>query len=444
MTHPPHRRNLLEGDVAPHLRRLALPIMWGLMALGTFSVIDTFFISRLGTGALAALGFTLPAVMFFMGVIFGMSVGVSSVVSRACGEGEWDRVRRLSTDALALTAVIATAAAIVGSLCIDAVFARMGAGPALLPEIGRYMAAWYIGMPFLAVMMISNAIMRATGDTKLPSFIMVSMAALNACLDPCFIFGLGPFPRLGMPGAAVTLATTYVVTCALALYMLAFKRRLVLPTLFHAGSTAAWRRILHVGVPAIASNMISPISAGIITWMAAGIGHETVAALSVAERIEGPALMIFYAMSGGVAIFAGQNFGAGNYGRIQQVVGVASRYALTWGALVAAAFWLLAPLLPHVFTSDARVIADTTLYLCIVPVSYGTMGMMVAANAALNAMGKPLPATVLIFLRTFGLYVPLAFLGRARFGFAGILAALCVTNITIGALSFLWNKRAAR
>lgn len=418
-----------------------MPLIWGLASIAMFSVVDTFFISRLGTQALTALGFTLPVVMFCMGVIFGMSVGVSSVISRACGEGDWEKVRRLSTDAMTLTAVIVTSAALLGCLFVEHVFAYMGAGPAILPVIGHYMMTWYAGMPFLALMMIGNSIMRATGDTHTPSRIMMLTAVMNVCLDPLFIFGVGPFPRLGLAGAAATLTTTYVTTCAIAFYILIKRRNQLAPVLVHPDLTAAWKRILHVGVPAIVSNLVSPLSAGIITWMAAGTSVESVAALGIANRIEGPALMILYAISGGISIFAGQNFGAGNFGRIQEAVNVATRYALIWGAFLTGLFWFLAPILPHYFDTNPVVVGNTALYLHIVPISYGALGAMLAANASLNATGKPIPATILIFLRTFGIYVPLAYVAREHWGFAGIVAALSVTNFVIGTASFLWNKR---
>jgi len=439
----PHRKNLLEGDVAPHLRRLAFPLMWGMFAMTAFGIVDSLYISRLGTSALAALGFTMPLVMFFMGIIFGLSVGTMSVLSRAYGEGDFDRVRRLATDSLVLTTILVAASAIVGYFLIDHIFLLMGASREILPLIHHYMAIWYGGMTFLSIQLIGNSCIRATGDTAFPSMMMTLSAVISICLDPFLIFGWGPFPEMGLTGAAVTVAVAYVMTATASLYFLVFRKKILLARVFHEGTVASWKKILHVGIPSIISNMIAPLSAAIVTWMVADLGKEAVAALGIATRIEGSAILVFYSLGAGVSIFTGQNFGAGNYGRIGEITNIAAEYSLAWGAAIAALLWIFAERISLFFDGHALVIAYITQYLRIVPISYGAMGIMVTANAALNAMGKPLPATALVLLRAFVIYIPLAWLAEKHYGFSGILMALAFTNIAVGSVSYLWNKNAA-
>ena len=130
------------------MHSLSLPLMWGMLAMTAFSVIDTLYISRLGTSALAAIGFTMPMVMFFMGIIFGLSVGTTSVIARAYGEGDFDKVRRLATDSMVMTVLIVAVSAVAGYTLIDRIFGMMGANPEILPLIHHYMAIWYCGMMF--------------------------------------------------------------------------------------------------------------------------------------------------------------------------------------------------------------------------------------------------------------------------------------------------------
>lgn len=439
----PHRYNLLEGDVAPHLRRLSFPLMWGMSALSVFNVVDIFYISQLGTSTLAALAFTIPMVMLFMGIIFGLSVGTTSVLSRAYGEGNFEKVQRLATDSLVLTALLTSTAALIGFFLIDHIFILMGATPEILPLIHHYMAVWYWGMAFIGIMMVGNACIRATGDTHFPSMIMVAAAMINICLDPFLIFGWGIFPRMELAGAAMTMVIAYMLTSIVCLYVMVFKKKILCTQIFHAGTVQAWQKILHVGVPSIISNLISPISAAVITWMAADLGKEAVASLGVATRIEGLAVLIFYALGAGVSIFTGQNFGAGNYGRINEITRHAARYALIWGVIIAAVLWIFARDIPLFFDDHPLVVSYTAQYLHIVPISYGAMGILIISNAALNAMGKPFPATTLILLRAFILYIPLAYLAEKYYGFLGILAALTVTNFLVGGMSYLWNKKTA-
>lgn len=438
------RPSLLEGDVGGHVRRLALPLAWGLLAMTSFTVADTYFISQLGTKPLAALGFCIPVVMFFMGIIFGLNVGTSSVVSRLYGSGDMEKVRELSTDAISLAVVMIAVASIIGHYSTHAIFTLMGAKKDLLPLIEKYMSIWYVALPFISLTMMGNAVCRATGDTKFVSRIMTLLAASNLILDPLLIFGWGPFPRMELAGAPAAHVAASYFTCMVSFYFIIFKKKVIDPRkFFHAGVFRSWARIMHVAIPSVISNQIAPISAAIITWMAAGFGKEAVAALGVAGRLESIATLIFYATGAGVSIFAGQNYGAGNFGRIQEAMKIGSKYAMCWGLFVAGLFWAFAREIPALFDKNADVIAYTAQYLHWVPISFGAMGAMIVANAALNAMGRPIPATMLILLKAIILYVPLAYVLQKYMGFTGILIALMATNFVVGIISYIWGRKVA-
>jgi len=437
----PHRKTLLEGDVPPHLLRLALPLALGMLALNAFSLVDTWFISQLGTRYLAALGFCIPVMMLYMGVIFGMNVGTSAALARVYGEGDMEKFSRVATDALTLGAVVITAAAALGFMLIVPMFRLLGAGDGLMPLIWKYMAIWYCGLPFLGMMMIGNACIRATGDTRFPSAMMISLSVVNAVLDPFLIFGWGPFPRLELTGAAVTMVVSSYIMAVISMWFLIFRKQVLVAPVWHKGIFDSWKRIMHVAIPSMISNQISPISAAIITAMAAGFGKEAVAALGVATRIESMSTLVFYSLGAGLSIFAGQNFGAGNYGRIYEAVRAAIKYALCWGVFIAGVLWLAAYRIPLFFDSNENVVNYTGKYLHWVPLTYFALGVMIVYNAKLNAIGRPFRATALILLKAIVLYVPLAWYFQGKMGFEGILLALVVTNLLVGAISVLWNRR---
>ncbi|MCK4945927.1 MAG: MATE family efflux transporter [Alphaproteobacteria bacterium] len=436
------RKNLLEGGVAPHLRRLVLPVMLGTLAIEAFRIIDTLYISRLGTSALAALGFVMPVVMFFMGIIYGLSIGNMSVLSRVFGEGDFNKVRRLATDSFVLTVVFVFVFAITGYFLIDPIFRLMGAEGETLQMIHHYMIVWYCGMIFLSIVMIGNSCIRATGDTRIPSIIMTSAAVINICLDPFLIFGWGIFPKMGFQGAALSQIATYSLMSAVSLYFLIFRKRLLMSVLFHRGSVESWKRILHVGFPFIISNLLVPLALAVITWIAAGLGKEAVAALGVSMRIESISVMIFFSLGASVLIFTGQNFGAGNYGRVSEIRNIAAKYAQIWGFMIAVVLWIFAERISLFFNDDPLVFSLVVQYLRIVPISYVAFGILVIYNAALIGMGRPLPAVFLNLLRAFALYVPMAWIAGKYYGFTGILLALALTNVIIGIISHLWNKKA--
>lgn len=440
----PPKFSLLEGDIAPHLRRLSIPLAFGMLSITLFNVADTYFISRLGTLELAALGFTMPVAMFFLGITYGMSVGTASVISRVYGEGNLAKVRQMSTDAIIMAAVVSIGAALAGIATIELIFPILGAGDTLMPMIREYMWVWYLGLPFFGVMIVGNSCMRALGDTAYASMIMTMMSVLSLLLDPLLIFGWGPFPKLGLTGAAATQVLAYALTCAYSLYSLIHRKQALSPALWHEGTVASWQRFMHVALPSIFSNQIAPISAGIITWMAAGYGKEAVAALGVASRIEGVCVLIFYAIAAGVSIFSGQNYGAGNFGRIAEACRIGMRNTIIVGLALAVMIWPFAYDIPHFFDTNPAVIDKAAQYLHWVPVSFGAMGALVVVNAALNAMGKPMAATVLIIIRMFVLYVPLAWFLQKYYGFLGIVLALTLTNLLAGMISVFARRHFIR
>lgn len=436
--------SLLEGDVGGHIRRLSLPLAWGMLALTSFTVADTFFISKLGTRELAALGFCIPVVMFFMGVIFGLSIATTSVVARQHGTGDREKVRRISTDAMTISTLIILAVSVIGYLTAEPIFRLIGADADLMPMIRQYMALWYVALPFLSAMIVGNSCMRGLGETKYVSHIMTALAVSNIVLDPLFIFGWGPFPHFGFAGAALAHVVACFAVCMFSYYHLIFRFEVVAKgSLVHPGLRDSFKRLMHVALPAILSNQIAPVSAAVITWMASSFGQEAVAALGVASRIDRVSTIIFFSTGTGVAIFAGQNHGAGKFERIREAMEKAGRSAMVWGVFFFAFFWIFAEELALIFDKNPDVVAYTKLYLLWVPVSYGAMGVMILANAVLNAVGRPAPATALVLLRTIVIYIPLAFLLREYFGFTGILIALMVTNFAVGAISYFWNKRIA-
>jgi putative MATE family efflux protein len=437
----PHRKTLLEGDVPPHVLRLAFPLALGMFALNAFSLVDTWFIAQLGTRYLAALGFCIPIIMLYMGVIFGLNVGTSAALARVYGEGDMVKFSRMATDALTLGAVVITAAAVLGFMLIVPIFRLLGAGDGLMPLIWKYMAIWYCGLPFLGMMMIGNACIRATGDTRFPSAMMISLSVVNMVLDPFLIFGWGPFPRLELAGAAVTMVISSYIMAVISMWFLIFRKRVLVAPIWHKDIFSSWKRIMHVAIPSMISNQISPISAAIITAMAAGFGKEAVAALGVATRIESMSTLVFYSVGAGLSIFAGQNFGAGNYGRIYEAVRAATKYALYWGVFIAGVLWLAAYRIPLFFDDNENVVNYTAKYLHWVPLTYFALGVMVVYNAKLNAIGRPFRATALILLKAIVLYVPLAWYFQGKMGFEGILLSLVITNLAVGAIAVLWNRR---
>jgi len=438
------RARLTEGPVGRHLTHMTVPVLFGITTMMAQGLIDTWFLGQVGDRELAAFGFGFPILMIVMSVAIGLGAGTSSVVARAIGAGDHDRAKRLSTDSLFLGFVITLVISIIGILTINPLFRVLGAPPDMLPMIRTFMIILYSGVPLLVVGMIGTASMRATGDTRLPSMLMVIAAILNVILDPIFIFGVGPIPAMGLNGAATAAllarGTIFVGAVYLMRYrldMLSFKK----PDPVELRKS--WADILHVGIPAAGTNVIVPVGAAIITAMIARYGTDAVAGFGVASRVESMMLVIFYAMSSIIGPFVGQNLAAGRERRILRALWLCTVFCVASGLVIAGILALLADFLPRLFSESEAVISVTRLFLWIVPVSYGTYGMVMVMNAAFNGLGRPMPAVWISVARILVLYVPLAIIGGQLYGVVGIFAAYAIANIFSGIGAYIWARNTA-
>ena len=440
-----NQAKLTEGSVGRHLLNMALPVLLGITTMMGQAFIDAYFLGQVGDRALAAHAFSFPILMIVTSVAIGMGAGTSSVVARAIGANDMRRARRLATDSLMLSFLITAAFCILGVLTINPLFRLLGAPEDMIPMIRSFMLILYSGVPFVVVGMVGMASMRATGDTRLPSTLMIMGAVLNVILDPIFIFGLGPVPALGLNGAAVAALIARGVIFIGAIYLLRGRLNMVS---FNRPDPIelrkSWRDILHVGIPAAGTNAIVPIATAIITALIAGYGPEAVAGFGVASRIESLVLVMFYALSAVIGPFVGQNLSVGNQARILESMRLSMLFCVGAGILVAGLLALSANSLPTIFSDNESVIGVARLFLWIAPIGYAGYGLVMTINAAFNGLGKPMPGVVVSLMRTIILYVPLALIGQHYFGIVGIFAAYAAANVITGFVAYAWVKKTIR
>ena len=432
---------LTQGPVGRHLIDMTVPVLFGITTLMAQSFIDTYFLGMVGVRALAAYSFGFPILMIVTSVAIGLGAGTSSVVARAIGAGDHRRAKRLATDSLLLSFLITAVLSFIGILTINPLFRLLGAPEDMIPMISTFMTILYCGVPFLVIGMVGTSSMRATGDTVLPSKLMVAGAILNVALDPIFIFGLGPVPGLGLNGAAIAALLARGLMFAGTIYFLAHRLDMISFKKPQPGEMRrSWRDILHVGLPAAGTNAIIPVGMALVTAMIARYGPEAVAGFGVASRVESMVLVIYYAMSSTIGPFVGQNLAAGKENRIQLALRLCARFCILSGLVIAVVLALLSNLIPALFSDNDAVTSVTRLFLWIAPISYGAYGIVMVVNAAFNGLGTPMPGVMISATRIVVLYVPLAFLGKAMFGIAGIFGAYAVANFLSGLLGYYWAK----
>jgi len=365
-----------------------------------------------------------------------MMMGVSSTV----GSGQREEVKRLGTHSLLLVAGAMAVLSLLGWLTIDPVFTALGASAEVMPLIHSYLDIYYPSVILFTTTMVAGNIMRANGSATIPGVVMTLGAGLHLLLDPFLIFGWFGLPRLELAGAATAMAISRIITVAVLLYYVS-RWNMVLLRDVAAGFVSSCRRILHVGLPAMATQLIGPVSAAIITRLLADYGEVVVAGFGVATRVEAVAVMLLFALSGSIGPFVGQNWGASRPERVKAGLRVTYQFCLVWGLIAALPLLLFGNTIAAWVDDSAQVIGTAAFYLAVVPWSYGLWGVLMMSSASFNALGKPLPSTMLSFTRMFILYIPLALLLESFFGYTGIFVATAVSNGTMGVLGYLWFRR---
>lgn len=434
--------DLGEGSVWGHLLRMTGPMVWAFLAMSAFNMTDTFFVSKLGSGPLAAMSFTFPVVTVIICIARGLGMGASSAIARAIGAGDDHEVRRLATDALILTVMVVGVCAVAGVLTIDWLFALMGAPESLLPMIREYMLIWYLGVALVFIPMTGNHIMRALGNTMIPALVMSAAVVLNLLLDPLLIFGLWGFPRMGMAGAAVATVLSRLVTLVFTLAVLHYKYRLLVfswPGL--AALSDSWRRILHIALPSAANNVLQPLAGGVLTWIAAGFGTAAVAAAGTSAKIQMFCNAIPVAMGLVMVPLIGQNWGKKRYGRVVSTLGAANVFSLIYALLCLGVFAFAARPLARQFSEDPEVVNLICMDLYISLFFSGLLHVSVNAVITLNSIGRPMEAWMAGFVRFIVLTIPLAWLGGRLLGMPGVFWGSGIANGISGLLCLLWMRR---
>jgi putative MATE family efflux protein len=436
---------LTSGPIASTLIGLSAPMLLGILSMMSFNLIDTFFVGRLGTLQLAALSLTFPVAMVVSTFTLGLGVGAMAAISKSIGEGDQSLIRRYTTDSLTLTTLCVIVLAGTGMVTVEPLFRLLGATDATMPFVKQYMCIWYPGMVFFVVPMISNNVLRATGDTLTPSIVMVAGMAINALLDPLFIFGWGPVPRLGIAGAAVASVVGRGLMLAASLWILNFREKLLAPPWpGRAALLSSWKTILGIGLAVAVSNAVIPIAMGIITRIVSQFGPEAVAGFGVATRIEALGFTLIIAMSTGVSPFVGQNFGAKRFDRIEQAIRFSAKFSLAWGAVLCAAFLLFGTPIASLFSANESVIATAGLYLWLVSVSLGLRGVHQIIWTALNVLGRPFDSLALEMILAFGLWIPFSFMGAKIAQITGVFFGLSISSIIAGTIAYVWANRVVK
>ncbi|MCB1556277.1 MAG: MATE family efflux transporter, partial [Alphaproteobacteria bacterium] len=436
------KRDLSQGPIRGHMIRMTIPMIWGILAVIGFQLVDMYFISLLGTRELAAISFTFPVTYFVFAVTMGVSIATSSVLSRLIGRGEWYKVRRIASHALILAAALGGFFSLLGLLFQTPLFRLLGAETHSLPLIRAYMDVWFLGAVFLTLPVVGNAAIRATGSATTPAAIMVLATLINIIFDPLLIFGLFGFPALGLQGAALATVLANLVAAGVGFYVLKVKKDMIVRSSWHGKLFAdSLKRLLVIAVPAGLMQALQPVANAVIIALLAQESAHAVASFGIASRVEAFTMVIVMALSVGMGPILGQNQGAGNGERVSETIRKALGFTMVWSLLTAVILALYARPIAGLFSRDPAVIEPATLYFWIVPASYVLGNLVHVWASAFNALGASRRSFSLIFFKMIALRIPMSIAGGLAGGPPGVFAGIALSNLVSGAGWHFANKR---
>ena len=434
-------KDLTQGKIYKNLYELAWPMTVGILAIMGFNVVDTFFVGQLGTQELAAMSFTFPVVMITGSISLGIGAALSSMLSREYGAKRFDDVKAITTNGLAYALIIVALLTIIGFLTMDPLFRSLGAEGRILILVKQYMRIWYLNVLFVVVPMVGNGAIRATGDTRFPAMVMVVAGGVNLIFDPLLIFGLGPFPRMELEGAALATGISRVFTLAASLYVLHFREKLLeIPFQNMTKTFSHWKDLSKIAIPAALSNAVVPFSMFFITALIAKEGANIVAAFGVGTRIESLVMVLIFGIAAGLSPFIGQNYGGKKYSRVANALASSNMFSLFWVVLAVSVLFLWGEQIVSIFSDDASVTSVVLLYLKIVIPTLCIAGVFYNTASTLNAIGNAKLSLFLTVLQMVVIYIPAALVLGHFYRAEGIFYAAAISNIIAGVTSFFLFK----
>ena len=385
----PATRRLLEGPIAPTLLRLAAPNVVMLLAQVSISILEAYYVGWLGADALAGVSVTFPLVMLMQTMSAGgMGGGVASAVARALGAGRREDASRLVTHAIVIALVMAALFTVVVLGGGGAMYHAMGARDGALAAALAYSNVIFAGAAAVWLFNTLASAVRGTGNMLLPAAVVLGGTPFLVSLSPALIFGWGPFPRLGVTGAALAVVAYYVAGTLVLFVYLASGRSLIRlsPTLRFERSLFA--AILRVGAPSLVNNVMTNLTVVLLTALVGPFGTFALAGYGMGVRLEYLLIPLVFGFGSALVTMVGTNFGAGQRTRARRVA---------WtGALIAAgtteAIGLAAAFFPHawlgLFSNEPAVLAAGAAYLRVVGPAYGFFGLGLALYFASQGAGR--------------------------------------------------------
>ncbi|WP_199458935.1 MATE family efflux transporter [Vibrio owensii] len=425
-----------QPTLAKQLFTMTWPMLFGVLSLMSFQLVDSAFIGQLGILPLAAQGFTLPLQMVVIGIQVGLGIATTAVISKALGANDTRYAKQLGGLVLMIGSVGVAVFGLLIWLLRYPILSLLSAPDTVMPIIDSYWPWWLLSSWVGAVLYFYYSICRANGNTMLPGTMMMVTSGVNLVLDPLFIFTFD----LGINGAAI--AT--IIAFGFGILVVAPRVKKNHWATFQWQDLNVVKSITSIGNimgPAMISQLLPPLSSMLATKLLAGFGTAAVASWALGSRYEFFAIVSVLALTMSMPPMVGRLLGAKNYTDIQSLISIAVKFILGFQLLIAVITFIAADPLALLMTSDAEVTNVLEMHLMIVPISLGSLGVCMLMVSICNALGKSYTALTISALRLFLFFLPCLWIGAQMGGIKGLLIGACLGNIMAGIAAYITYRK---
>jgi len=439
-------RDFTEGHVGEAVILLAIPMVMEMSMESLFAVVDVFFVSQLGADAVATVGLTESMLTIVYSVAMGLCIGAMATVARRIGEKDADGAAIAAVQVVVVGILVSAAMGLVGALNARRLLSLMGAGEALLGESARFTVIMLGGNAAIVLLFLINAIFRAAGDAAIAMRVLWIANLINLVLDPCLIFGLGPFPELGVVGAAVATTTGRSTAVLIQLAVLFSGRgriavgRRHLQLVPHAMWTVC--RLSGTGLLQILINTTSWIG---LVRVISSFGSAAMAGYTIGIRTILFAILPSWGLSNAAATMVGQGLGAGKPDRAERAVWTAGFYNMVFLGIVGLVFVVFTPSIVAIYTDDVAVARHAVNCLRIVSLGFVFYAYGMVLTQSFNGAGDTWTPTWINMACMWLWEVPLAWLLALQLGYgpAGVYVAIMIAFSTLAVVSAVIFRRGA-
>ncbi|MEM6802466.1 MAG: MATE family efflux transporter [Bacteroidota bacterium] len=403
--------DLTKIDLNRAIILLAIPMVFEMIMEGIFAVVDAFFVSRINEAAVATVGLTENVMTIIYSIAIGVSIAAGAMVARRVGEGETEAAAKTAAQAIWLALGLSLLIAIPGVFFAEDILRLMGGEEEVVQQGANYTRIMFGGNAVIMLLFLLNSIFRGIGNASLALRSLILSNGLNIILDPCLIFGYGPFPELGLEGAAIATNIGRGSGVLFQLFLLFNGSSLL--KLLASHFKLSWQMIknmIKVGAGGAGQYMISSASWIFLMRIIADFGTEVVAGYVIAIRVIIFAILPAWGMANAAATLVGQNLGAGQPDRAEKSVWITAIYASGLLLGLSFIFFFFAPEIIGLFEGGEIAMQTAIDCLKIVSLGYFIFGFGMVMSQALNGSGDTKTPTWINFLCFWLLQAPLAYL----------------------------------